>query len=103
LDLKTKQASVYRLRHKLTGRCDGVGHASRSSGLLHVEVSLAMVSQSGLKSAEARRREMHVALSRMLRQSQVEDGRVDSTGCVGPCYPYFTVFILLDPRGIVVI
>jgi hypothetical protein len=30
--------------------CDDVGHASRSSGLLHVEVSLARVFQSGLKS-----------------------------------------------------
>jgi hypothetical protein len=28
----------------------GVGHASRSSGLLHVEASLASVSQSGLKT-----------------------------------------------------
>jgi hypothetical protein len=28
----------------------GVGHASRSSGLLGVEASLAMVSQSGLKT-----------------------------------------------------
>jgi hypothetical protein len=28
----------------------GVGHASRSSGLLHVEASLVMVSQSGLKT-----------------------------------------------------
>jgi hypothetical protein len=27
-----------------------VGHASRSSGLLHVEASLARVSQSGLKT-----------------------------------------------------
>jgi hypothetical protein len=27
-----------------------VGHASRSSGLLHVEVSLARISQSGLKT-----------------------------------------------------
>jgi hypothetical protein len=27
-----------------------VGHASRSSGLLHVEASLATVSQSGLKA-----------------------------------------------------
>jgi hypothetical protein len=30
----------------------GVGHASRSSGLLHVEASLARVSQSGLKTGE---------------------------------------------------
>jgi hypothetical protein len=28
----------------------GVGHTSRSSGLLHVEASLARVSQSGLKT-----------------------------------------------------
>jgi hypothetical protein len=28
----------------------GTGHASRSSGLLHVEASLARVSQSGLKT-----------------------------------------------------
>jgi hypothetical protein len=28
----------------------GVGHVSRSSGLLHVEVSLARVFQSGLKT-----------------------------------------------------
>jgi hypothetical protein len=27
-----------------------VGHASRSSGLLHVEVSLARISESGLKT-----------------------------------------------------
>jgi hypothetical protein len=27
----------------------GAGHASRSSGLLHVEASLARISQSGLK------------------------------------------------------
>jgi hypothetical protein len=29
---------------------DGTGHASRSSGLLHVEVSRTRVSQSGLKT-----------------------------------------------------
>jgi hypothetical protein len=31
-------------------REDGVGHTSRSSGLLRVEASLARVSQSGLKT-----------------------------------------------------
>jgi hypothetical protein len=31
----------------------GEGHALRSSGLLHVEASLARVSQSGLKTGEA--------------------------------------------------
>jgi hypothetical protein len=35
---------------KLTEGCDGVGHASKSSGLLHVEASRARVSQSGLKA-----------------------------------------------------
>jgi hypothetical protein len=33
-----------------TGGCDGMGHASRSSGLLHMEASQARVSQSGLKT-----------------------------------------------------
>jgi hypothetical protein len=32
------------------GGCDGVGHTSRSSGLLRVEVRLARVSQSGFKT-----------------------------------------------------
>jgi hypothetical protein len=32
------------------GGCDGVGHTLRSSGLLRVEVGLARVSQSGLKT-----------------------------------------------------
>jgi hypothetical protein len=34
------------------GGCDGVGHGSRSSGLLHMEASLARVFQSGLKTGE---------------------------------------------------
>jgi hypothetical protein len=38
-----------------------------------------------------------------VRRSQVEDELVDVTGCVGSCYPCFAVFILLGPRGIVVI
>jgi hypothetical protein len=32
------------------GGCDGVGHRSRSSGLLRVEASLTRVSQSRLKT-----------------------------------------------------
>jgi hypothetical protein len=35
---------------KPAGGCDGVGHASRSSGLLHMKASLGRVSQSGLKT-----------------------------------------------------
>jgi hypothetical protein len=35
---------------KPTGGCDGVGHTSRSSGLLRVESSLTRVSQSDFKT-----------------------------------------------------
>jgi hypothetical protein len=35
---------------KPTGGCDGVGHASRSSGWLHVEANRARVSYSGLNT-----------------------------------------------------
>jgi hypothetical protein len=46
---------------------DDVGHASRSSGLLHVEASRAMVSQSDLKTGGGAVRMVHVASSRRLR------------------------------------
>jgi hypothetical protein len=46
---------------------------------------------------------VHVAPMRRLRQRQVEDGWVDVTGCVGPCYPIFVVFNVLGSRGIVVV
>jgi hypothetical protein len=45
---------------------------------------------------------VHVAPSWRLRRRQVEDGWVDAIGCVGPCYPTFTVFNVLGARGIVV-
>jgi hypothetical protein len=35
---------------------------------------------------------VHVAPSRRLRRGQAEAGRVDATGCVGPCYPCFAFF-----------
>jgi hypothetical protein len=44
-----------------------------------------------------------VAPSQRLRRRQAEDGRVDATGCIGLCYPCFAVFLLLGPRGVVVI
>jgi hypothetical protein len=31
-----------------------------------------------------------------------KDGRIDAIGCIRPCYPYFIIFIVLVPRGIVV-
>jgi hypothetical protein len=42
---------------------------------------------------------VHVAPSQRSCEEQVEDGRVDATGCVGPFYPSFVVFHVLSPRG----
>jgi hypothetical protein len=72
---------------------------SRSSGLLHIEASRARDSQSGLKTAGGATRMMHMTSSRRLRQDQVDDGQIDATSCVGPCYPYLYVFIVLVPRA----
>jgi hypothetical protein len=81
---------------------DSVVHALRSSDLLHVEASRARVSQFASRLAEPRRRVVHVAPSWLLRRVQVDDGRVDATGCIGPDYPCFAIFFLLGSRGIVV-
>jgi hypothetical protein len=78
-------------------------HASRSSSLLGVKASLARISQSALKTGGGAITGGDVASSRRLRWRQVKNRRVDATGCVGPCYPTFAVFHILDPRGIVVI
>jgi hypothetical protein len=80
-----------------------VGHASRSSDLLYVEARLARVFSLASRLAEVRQRVVHVAPSQMLCQSQVEDGRVDTIGCVRSCYPCFIIFILLCHRSTVVI
>jgi hypothetical protein len=32
-------------------------------------------------------------------EDQVEDERVDAMGYVKLCYPYFTIFDVLDPMG----
>jgi hypothetical protein len=55
-----------------------------------------------LRLVDARRRVVHVASSWRLCRVHVEDGQVDATDCVRPCYPCFAVFVLLDPSGIVV-
>jgi hypothetical protein len=78
-----------------------VGYTSRSSGLLDVEASLPSVSLSGLKTGRDATMVVHVTPSRRLRRRQVEDRH--ATGCVGPFYPTFAVFNVLDDRGIVVI
>jgi hypothetical protein len=45
---------------------------------------------------------VHVATSQRLHQDRVEEKRVDAMGCIGSCYPYFTVFYVLGPKDIVV-
>jgi hypothetical protein len=75
------------------------GHQSRSSGLLRVKASQVRVFQSDIKT----RWVVHVAPSQRLRQSQVEGGRIDATGCIGLFYPTFVVFNVLGTRDIVVI
>jgi hypothetical protein len=78
-----------------------VRHVSRSSGLLHVEASLARVSQSDLKTGGgATAGGAHGTIAEV---ASVEDGRVDAMGCVRPCYRTFIIFNVLVPRGIIVI
>jgi hypothetical protein len=81
---------------------DGVGHALRSSGLLHLEASQTRVSQSGFKTGGGATQMVHMASSRRLRRVEAEDEQVNAMGCVGPFYPKFTTFYVLCPRGILV-
>jgi hypothetical protein len=78
------------------------GHTSRSSSLLHLEVCLARVSQFASKLEEERRWVVHVASSRRSREDEVEDGWVDAMACIGPFYHYFSIFVVLGHRGILV-
>jgi hypothetical protein len=70
----------------------------RSSGLLYVEVSLARIFQSALKTDGcAMTGGAHDTIT------EFEGRRVDVMGRVGSCYPTFIVFNVLDHRDIVVI
>jgi hypothetical protein len=101
LGLKTMWALVYRLCHKTDG-----GMSARDT---RQDLAVCFTSKQvwlwfpslALRLAEPRRRVVHVALSRRLRQRQVEDGRVDATGCIGLCYSNFAVFNVLGPRGLI--
>jgi hypothetical protein len=53
---------------------DGVGHVSRSSGLLRLEASWARISQCGLKTNGGAARMVHVASSRRLCGDEAKDG-----------------------------
>jgi hypothetical protein len=81
---------------------DGAWHVSRSSDLLYVEESQTMVFQSSLKTGEGVAQMVHVTSSQMLYRDQVKDGQVGAIGCIRPCYPYFFIFIVLDPKSILV-
>jgi hypothetical protein len=52
--------------------------------------------------AEKRRQAVHMASSRRSREDEVKDGRVNTTGCIRLFYPYFTVFVVLGHRCILV-
>jgi hypothetical protein len=81
---------------------DGAVNASRSSDLLRMEASHARVSQSGLKTGGGAVQVVHMAPSWRSCGSEAKDRWVDVMGYIGPCYPYFGVFIVLDPRGTLV-
>jgi hypothetical protein len=80
-----------------------VGHASRYSGLLHVEASLDRVFQSGLKTGGGAT--MCGACDTIVEVAleASKDGWVDVMDYVGPCYLTFAVFNVLGPSGIIVI
>jgi hypothetical protein len=66
---------------------DGVGHGSRSSGLLCLEVNQPRVFQSSLKTDKGVTWMVHVASSRMSHGDEAEDGRVDAMDyfyCIRP-------------------
>jgi hypothetical protein len=46
---------------------------------------------------------VHMASSRRLHGVEAENGRVDASGCIGLFYPNFAIFIVLGPKGILVI
>jgi hypothetical protein len=103
LCLKTKQASVCRLCHKTDGgRSAQDTHRDLAACFAWKQVWLGFPSLAR-RLAEAQRCVVHMAPSQRLHRRQVEDGRVDATGYVRPCYPTFAVFNVLGPRGIVVI
>jgi hypothetical protein len=82
---------------------DGVGHASRSSGLLHLEASQARVSQSNLKTSKGTAWLVYMASWRRSCGDTAKDGRVDVMGYIRLFYPTFAVFIILGHKDSLVI
>jgi hypothetical protein len=87
LDLETKRASICRLRHKTDiGRSVWDMRRDLEAYFTWKQVGLGFPSLSS-RLAEAQRWVVHVEPSWRLRQSQVEDRRVDATGFIGPFCP----------------
>jgi hypothetical protein len=82
---------------------DGTWHASRSSGLLRLEVSRARVSQSSLKTSGSVTRMVHMASSQRSCGDEAKDRRVDAMGCIRLFYPNFVIFFVLGHKGSLVI
>jgi hypothetical protein len=100
--LKTKQTLIYRFRHKINGgRTVRDTRQDLATCFAWKQVWLGFPSLT-LRLVEARRWVVYVAPSWRLRQVQLEDERVDATGYVGPCYPCFTIFLVLCHRGTIV-
>jgi hypothetical protein len=75
---------------------DSVRHASRSSGLLHMEASWVRVFQSDLKTDGGVAWMVHVESSWRLRRGHVEDGRVDAMGYIRPSTLALVFFLYLS-------
>jgi hypothetical protein len=80
-----------------------MGHASRSIGLLRLEASWARVSQCGLKIGGGTTRMVRVASSWRSHGTEAEDRWVDVMGCIRLFYHNVVVFIVLGPRGSLVL
>jgi hypothetical protein len=91
LGLKTKRATVCRLRHRTDGRMKTAWgtHQDLVAGFIWKQVGIGFSSLAS-RLVEVRQRLVHVASSRRSRDEQVEDGRVNATDYVRPCYPYLS-------------
>jgi hypothetical protein len=85
---------VFQLRHKTDRRMNTVRGTCRDLAVCFMwkQVGLEFLSLAS-RLVEPQRRVIHVAPSRRTREDQVEDGWVDATGCVEPCYCYFAIFL----------
>jgi hypothetical protein len=103
LDLKTKRASVCRLRHKIDrGRTARDTRHDLVACFGWKQVALGFLSLSS-RLVDAQRRVVYVPPSRRLRRDQIEDERVDATGFIRPYYPYFIIFYVLSTWSIIII